>query len=150
MKQVSTNDFKAASIFTGQCYGTKVTIELDHSDLDISELFEAFKGVALGLGFSENSWNEYIRETGYELQLDLEQSEINLPHSNEHWNHEDSTFDWSGAHLTTALHNKDLQYLNHKDAAIFAESIINPPEPNEALKNAAEKYNNEVTDDGIQ
>jgi len=140
MRHVSTNDFKKGSKFTGECYGTRVTIELDHSDLSIDELFDAFKGVALGLGFSENTWNEYIRETGYELQLDYEQTEINLPHSNEHWNEENPTFDWSSDYFT----------MTDKDLNIFTESITNPPEPNENLKEAAEKYNDEVNKDGIQ
>lgn len=138
MRPISTNDFKNGSKFTGECYGTRVTIELDHSDLSIDELFDAFKGIALGLGFSESGWNDYIRETGYDLQLDAEESEINLSHSNEHWNDEDATFEWDSDYFT----------MTRKDANVFAESILNPQPPNEALKEAAQKFNDELKGDG--
>lgn len=152
MKSISTDDFKAASKFTGQCYGTKVTIELDHSDLGIGELFDAFKGIALGLGFAESSWNEYIIESGLCLQDDTDDSEINLRHSNEHWNNPENwvdndnpTFDWD-------TDEDDAFIKSYMDMEVFTNEILNPSEPSDELKQAAEKYKNELKDDsdGIQ
>ena len=132
MRHISTNDFKVASKFTGEAYGTRVTIELDHSDLGMDELMDAFKGIALGLGYSESSWNEYIKETGYNLQLDDEEDEINLRHSNEK-----PTFDWDSDYFS----------MTDKDVDAFMDAIENPSEPNDELKEAAQKYNDEFEND---
>lgn len=48
--------------FTGEMYGTKVTVELDHSDIGMDEMFEAFKTIAAGLGWSEESWKHGIKD----------------------------------------------------------------------------------------
>lgn len=48
------------SVFTAQMYGEKYTIEKPYSDLDIYELMDVFKSLALSLGFQEGSWNNYI------------------------------------------------------------------------------------------
>lgn len=152
MKSISTNDFKSASKFTGQCYGTKVTIELDHSDLDISELFDTFKGIALGLGFSENGWNEYIIESGLCLQDDVDDSEINLRHSNEHWNNPENWVDNDNQIFDWDTDEDDTFIKSYTDMEVFTNEILNPSEPNDELKQAAEKYKNELKDDsdGIQ
>lgn len=53
-------DFKKPTIITAQQYGTKVSIELDHSDTDIDELFDAFHTIAIGLGYHESAWKQWI------------------------------------------------------------------------------------------
>ena len=53
--------------FTAEMYGTKVTIELNHSDLDITELLEVFKGLTLASQFSESSWNRGIKNMAEEI-----------------------------------------------------------------------------------
>lgn len=50
------------SEFSATTYGRKITINLDHSDLDIEELLEVFKSLAVALGYSEESWNNHIQE----------------------------------------------------------------------------------------
>lgn len=146
MRHISTNDFKVASKFTGEAYGTRVTIELDHSDLGIDELMDAFKGIALGLGYSESSWNDYIRETGYDLQLDEEENEINFRNSKFDPKSQspdgEPTFDWESDYFS----------MTDKDLDVFMSEIENPSEPNDELKEAAEKYNDELENqkDGIQ
>lgn len=126
MKQISTNDFLKYSKFTGECYGKRVSIEIDHSDLDIDELMDAFKGITMALGFSEESWNQWISETGKEMEFEYEDSEINLPHSNQHWNDEKPTFDWQ--------HYDDTDYL----------SIDEVDERDDNFKQAAEILNHTI------
>ena len=53
-------DFKKPTIITAQQYGTKVSIELDHSDTDIDELFDAFQTIVVGLGYHESAWKGWI------------------------------------------------------------------------------------------
>lgn len=53
-------DFKKPTIITAQQYGTKVSVELDHSDTDIDELMEAFHTLVVGLGYHESGWKQYI------------------------------------------------------------------------------------------
>ena len=43
MKNNGIADFIKPTIITGQQYGTKVSVELDHSDTDIDELMYAFQ-----------------------------------------------------------------------------------------------------------
>ena len=45
-------------------WGKTVTIEVDHSDTDLLELIEMFKGLAVGLEYSESSWRKVIKELG--------------------------------------------------------------------------------------
>jgi hypothetical protein len=48
MSYKSILDFKQPTIITGQQYGTKVSVELDHSDADLDELMDAFQTLVIG------------------------------------------------------------------------------------------------------
>jgi hypothetical protein len=52
--------FNKPTIITGQQYGTKISVELDHSDTDIDELFDAFQTLVIGLGYHESAWKQWI------------------------------------------------------------------------------------------
>jgi len=45
-------------------WGKTVTIAVEHSDVDLYELLEMFKGLAVGLEYSESSWRKVIKELG--------------------------------------------------------------------------------------
>ena len=60
---------------TGEQWGRKVSIELPYSDTDLNELIDVFKGIAMGLGYSETSWNECITEMADEEVTEPELSE---------------------------------------------------------------------------
>ena len=53
--------------FTASMWGKNVTIELDHSDFDLSELMEIFKALAIASGFEMVSWNNVIKNTASEI-----------------------------------------------------------------------------------
>lgn len=124
-------EFNKPTIFTGQSYDKKISVELDHSDLDINEVFDAFKSIALGLGFAEDSWNEYIIEEANVLEDSKRIDEWNKEDSewqNDaefNWDDIDSPEDWSGD-----------------------EDEENPYPPNDELKEAAEEYKKETEDEG--
>lgn len=52
--------FNKPTIITGQQYGIKVSVELDHSDTDIDELFDAFQTLVVGLGYHESAWKQWV------------------------------------------------------------------------------------------
>jgi len=56
------------TIITAQQYGTKVSVEIDHSDTDIDELFDAFQTLVIGLGYHESAWKGWIVERAAEYQ----------------------------------------------------------------------------------
>ena len=60
MSNKSIADFIKPTIITGQQYGTKVSVEINHSDTDIDELFEAFKTIGVGLGYHDSTWKQWI------------------------------------------------------------------------------------------
>ena len=66
MKNNGIADFIKPTIITAQQYGTKVSVELDHSDTDIDELFDAFETLVIGLGYHADSWKSWIVERAAE------------------------------------------------------------------------------------
>jgi hypothetical protein len=68
MSNKSIADFIKPTIITGQQYGTKVSVEINHSDTDIDELFEAFKTIIVGLGYHDSAWKQWIVDTADEYK----------------------------------------------------------------------------------
>jgi hypothetical protein len=60
MKNNGIADFTKPTILTALQYGTKVSVELDHSDTDIDELIDVFHTLVIGMGYSEDSWKQSI------------------------------------------------------------------------------------------
>lgn len=62
--------FDKPTIITAQQYGTKVSVELDHSDTDIDELFDAFETLVIGLGYHQSTWKQWILDRADEYNED--------------------------------------------------------------------------------
>ena len=60
MRQNGILDFKKPTIITAQQYGTKVSVEIDHSDTDLDELMDAFQTLVTGLGYHDWAWKSWI------------------------------------------------------------------------------------------
>jgi hypothetical protein len=58
------------AIFTAQTYGTKTTVEIDHSDLDLNEVMDAFQTLIVGMGYSNNSLKNWVLEKAEEYRED--------------------------------------------------------------------------------
>jgi hypothetical protein len=58
--------FNKPSIFTAQTYGTKTTVEVDHSDLSLDEVMDAFQTLIIGMGYHENSFKNWVIERAEE------------------------------------------------------------------------------------
>ena len=63
------------SKFTATMWGKTVTIELDHSDIDLNEVMEIFKGLAIASGFENDSWNSVIKDLSADIQ-DYEREDL--------------------------------------------------------------------------
>jgi hypothetical protein len=130
MKDVKISDFMKPTVINAQQYGTKVSVEIDHSDTDISELFDAFKTICIGLGYSESSWNEYIVDTADEYRED--ESEY-LKEKFTEWEREDedTASEWDST-LSDGWDEDEDDY-----------NFVEPP--NDNLKKAAEEFNKKIT-----
>ena len=81
-----TTDFKKQAIFTAQTYGTKTTVEVDHSDLSLDEVMDAFQTLLTGMGYHENSFKSWVIERAEEF---IETDAEDLKEKLEAWKFED-------------------------------------------------------------
>ena len=66
--------FNKVAIFTAQTYGTKTTVEVDHSDLSLDEVMDAFQTLIIGMGYHENSFKKWVIERAEEyIETDAEE-----------------------------------------------------------------------------
>ena len=80
-----------ASKFTAEQYGTKVSVEVDHSDMDLDEVMDAFQTLLIGMGYHENSFKNWVIDRADEYrETDAEELKEKL----EAWKFEDE--DYSG------------------------------------------------------
>ena len=81
-----TTGMNKPSIFTAQTYGTKTTVEVDHSDLSLDEVMDAFQTLIIGMGYHENSFKNWVTERAVEYnETDAEDLKEKL----EAWKFED-------------------------------------------------------------
>lgn len=58
------------AIFTAQTYGTKTTVEIDHCDLDLDEVMNAFQTLIVGMGYSNDALKHWVLEKAEEYKED--------------------------------------------------------------------------------
>lgn len=81
-----TTDFKKPAIFTAQTYGTKTTVEVDHSDLSLDEVMDVFQTLIIGMGYHQNSFKNWVIDRANEYnETDAEELKEKL----EAWKFED-------------------------------------------------------------
>jgi len=157
------------SVFTAVHYDTKVSVEIDHSDLDLDKVMDAFQTLIIGMGYHDEAFKHWVldradeyRETDREdfkeklNEWKFDDEDIEVPHSNEHWNADESDFFGvsdeivyrkpKNSHYVTneeadedsGMGSKTTQtdYANEYNSIWVDEDEI----PNEALIIAAQKY----------
>lgn len=72
------NSIIKPTIITAQQYGTKVSVELDHSDTDISELFDAFRTICIGLGYSDSAWESIVLDKADEFKDEKFDNDVDM------------------------------------------------------------------------
>ena len=146
MSYKSITDFVKPTIITAQQYGTKVSVEIDHSDTDLDELMDAFQTLVTGLGYHDLAWKSWIVDRAAEYhEQDTEDLKAKL---NEWKFEEDDTVDVV-FHRNVKLTEKQIdealaQHNAHEDGFEIDESEYDDCgqliEPNKALKLAAKRY----------
>ena len=145
-----TTGFNKPTLITAQQYGTKISVELDHSDTDLDELMDAFQTLVTGLGYHDLAWKSWIVDRAAEYhEQDTEDLKAKL---NEWKFEEDDTVDVV-FHRKVNLTEKQIdealaQHNAHEDGFEVDESEYDDYgqliEPNKALKLAAKKYKKET------
>lgn len=85
-----TTGFNKPSTFTAQTYGTKTTVEVDHSDLSLDEVMDAFQTLIIGMGYHQNSFKSWVIERADEYR---ETDAEDLKEKLEAWKFEDDDND---------------------------------------------------------
>jgi hypothetical protein len=53
-------DWNKPSIFTAQQFGTKISVEVERSDMNLDEVMDALQTLIIGLGYHENSFKNWV------------------------------------------------------------------------------------------
>jgi hypothetical protein len=78
------------SKFIAETYGTKIKVKIDHSDLSLDEVMDAFQTLIIGMGYHENSFKNWVIERAEEyIETDAEDLKEKL----EAWKFEDDDND---------------------------------------------------------
>ena len=56
------------TIFIGESYGVRITVELERADIDIEDAFNAFKTILTGLSWSNEQIENWIKDKAEELK----------------------------------------------------------------------------------
>jgi hypothetical protein len=78
---MSYSNILKPTLITGQQYGTKVSVEIDHSDTDITELFDAFQTICIGLGYDESSWKQCVVDKAEEYKEEADEEAMYEPNA---------------------------------------------------------------------
>ena len=85
-----TTGMNKPSKFTAETYGTKIKVKIDHSDLSLDEVMDAFQTLIIGMGYHENSFKNWVIERANEyIETDAEDLKEKL----EAWKFEDDDND---------------------------------------------------------
>lgn len=108
--------------FTAKHYDKTITIEIDHSDIDLNEVMEVFESLTIAMGFSKDGFRDWVKEMAdVYTEEDTEEKETFIKQYE--YEQEQSKVKFSDDDVRTIIN-----------------SWQNPPEPNENLKKAAKKY----------
>jgi hypothetical protein len=148
-------DFLKPTTITGQQYGTRITVEIDHSDTDIDELFDAFQTICIGLGYHESTLKQWVLDRADEYRdeefdknysfdfpesfIDEALAEHNADEDSEYGNlyHSTDVNPWGVEEEPSQKFESD----NFED---YQNDDLEFPAPNEKLKNAAKEYKKSV------
>jgi hypothetical protein len=122
MKNNGIADFLKPTLITAQQYGTKVSVEIDHSDTDIDELMDAFYTLVIGLGYHDSAWKEWVVDRADEYKEEAAEEAMYEPSP--------ELRKAAEAYVNLLADEEDNDYDD------YGRKI----EPNEALKKAAEKH----------
>jgi hypothetical protein len=62
------NDFNKPTTLSITNFGVTVSVNFDHSDVTIGQMFDAFKAAMVGITFSEEQIREHVIQLAYEWE----------------------------------------------------------------------------------
>lgn len=65
--------FNKPTSFTVKHYDKTITIEIDHSDIDLNEVMETFEALTIAMGFSKDGFRDWVKEMADEYNEEDEQ-----------------------------------------------------------------------------
>ena len=157
-----TTGFNKPAIFTAQTYGTKTSVELDHSDLDLNEVMDVFHTLIVGMGYNPDMWKQWIMERAEEYKEEenekskedevifhnkvkeairngLTKQKVNF---NENWDEESASkrMDVIGQNGNEGLHYDSDGFEDYQND----DEDIEWPEPNNVLIDAKKQYDEQM------
>jgi hypothetical protein len=142
--------FDKPSIFTAQQYGTKVSVEVDHSDMDLDEVMDALQTLIIGLGYHENSFKNWVIDRANEYnETDAEELKEKL----EAWKFDDESIeelenDFFGSYDAEAEKRMDIIGQNGNDGLHYRATKEDEDEfSNEDYEGQFEDWKNETPDE---
>lgn len=152
-------DFMKPTIITAQQYGTKISVELDHSDTDIDELFDAFETICIGLGYHSDGWKQWILDRADEYRdeefdknysFDFPESQIDdafAEHNRDEelvWGSEEET-GWEPEHgINSPKYFKDSEGFEDYKEFEDNDGGFQAPPPSKTLIDAKKQYDEQV------
>lgn len=73
------NSIAKPAIFTAESYGTKTSVEIDHSDLDLDEVMTAFQTLIIGMGYQHDAFKNWVLDRAAQYEEDLEAEYVKVP-----------------------------------------------------------------------
>lgn len=114
------SDMSKPTTFTAKHYDKTITIEIDHSDIDLNEVMEVFESLTIAMGFSKDGFRSWVKEMAdVYTEEDAEEKE---------------------AFIREYKYKQEQIRFSEEDIRTIIRTNENPPEPNEELKKAAKKY----------
>ncbi len=114
------SDMSKPTTFTAKHYDKTITIEIDHSDIDLNEVMEVFESLTIAMGFSKDGFRDWVKEMAdVYSEEDAEEKE---------------------AFIREYEYEQEQIRFSEEDVRTIIRTNENPPEPNENLKKAAKKY----------
>lgn len=133
MTNYNFSDMRKPAIFTAQSYGTKTTVEIDHSDLSLDEVMDAFQTLLVGMGYHHDTFKQWVLERAAEYQEEDGHAEIE--HTNSHWNYVKAAMEQDEEGYENLRHSTD------EDWEKITNMFEYPTPPNENLKKKTKKKN---------
>jgi hypothetical protein len=105
--------------FTAETYGTKIKVKIDHSDLSLDEVMDAFQTLIIGMGYHENSFKKWVIERGVEY---IESDAEDLKEKLEAWKFENDDNDLRHRYLKDSEGYESLDELENDFFGEYDES----------------------------
>lgn len=84
LKQNNMNsNFSKPTILTAKHYDKTITVEIDHSDIDINEVMDMVETLIIGMGFRKDALRDWVKETADIYNEEDSEDDFKYPEPNE-------------------------------------------------------------------